>query len=63
MILTIRFIASEHKVRDVKDAISRDMLEGFDAEGIGIASATYDIVGFPKLQIENVSDGKMVNGN
>ncbi|MDQ3633201.1 MAG: mechanosensitive ion channel family protein, partial [Acidobacteriota bacterium] len=61
--LTILFIVSEHKVRDVKDAISRDMLEGFDAEGIGIASATYDIVGFPKLQIENVSDGKMVNGN
>lgn len=60
--LTIRFIVSEHKVRDVKDAISRDMLEGFDAEGIGIASATYDIVGFPKLQIENTSNGKRVNG-
>ncbi|CAN5136933.1 mechanosensitive ion channel [soil metagenome] len=60
--LTIRFIVSEHKVRDVKDAISRDMLEGFDAEGIGIASATYDIVGFPKLQIENMSNGKTVNG-
>lgn len=61
--LTIRFIVGEHKVRDVKDAISRDMLEGFDAEGIGIASATYDIVGFPKLQIENVSNenGKKIH--
>ncbi|MDQ6788236.1 MAG: mechanosensitive ion channel family protein [Acidobacteriota bacterium] len=51
--LTVRFIVSEHKVRDVKDAISREMLKGFDAEGIGIASATYDIVGFPPLRIED----------
>lgn len=51
--LTIRFIVSEHKVRDVKDAISRDMLEGFDAEGIGIASATYDIVGLPPIRVED----------
>ncbi len=56
--LTVRFIVSEHKVRDVKDAISREMLAGFDAEGIGIASATYDIVGFPKLQIENMTNGR-----
>ncbi len=51
--LTVRFIASEHKVRDLKDSISRDILQGFDAEGIGIASATYDIVGFPPLRYEN----------
>lgn len=55
--LTIRFIVSEHKVRDVKNDISRDILRGFDAEGIGIASATYDIVGFPPIQIEDSRNG------
>lgn len=56
--LTIRFIVGEHHVREVKDAISREMIAGLDAAGIGIASATYDIVGFPKLQIENISNEK-----
>jgi small-conductance mechanosensitive channel len=55
--LSIRFIVSEHKVRDVKNDISRDILEGFDAEGIGIASATYDIVGFPPIQVEDSRNG------
>ncbi len=58
--LTIRFIVSEHKVRDVKDAISREILRGFDGEGIGIASATYDVVGFPPLRIEDPRNGKSV---
>ena len=40
-------------VRGLKDSISREILAGFDAEGIGIASATYDIVGFPPLRYEN----------
>ncbi len=61
--LTVRFIASEHKVRDIKDAISREMLQGFDAEGIGIASATYDIVGFPPLRIQSAAgDGAAGDG-
>ena len=62
--LTVRFIVSEHKVRDIKDSISREMLAGFDKEGIGIASATYDIVGFPPLRIEGSSlGGNAPNGN
>ena len=51
--LTVRFIVGEHKVREVKNNISRDMLKHFDENGIGIASATYDIVGFPPIRIEN----------
>jgi small-conductance mechanosensitive channel len=50
--LNLRFIARPHGVRDVKDEISRAVLRRFDAEGIGIASATYDIVGFPPLRVE-----------
>ena len=50
--LTARFIVKDHGVRELKDAISRDILEQFDAAGIGIASATYDIVGLPPLRRE-----------
>jgi len=50
--LSVRFITTEHGVREVKDAISRDMLAALDEAGIGIASATYDIVGFPSIQIK-----------
>lgn len=51
--LTARFIVSEHHVREVKDAISRDLLRGLDKAGIGVASTTFDIVGFPPLRLEN----------
>ncbi len=50
--LSVRFLTTEHGVRDVKDAISRDLLAGLDDAGIGIASATYDIVGFPTIQLK-----------
>ncbi len=58
--LTVRFIVGEHQIRDVKNNISRDMLKNFDENGIGIASATYDIVGFPPLRIENMSSERTV---
>ena len=48
--LGLRFLAPAHGARALKDAMSRDILEAFDAEGIGIASATYDIVGFPAIR-------------
>lgn len=49
--LTVRFVVGTHQIRGTKDAISRDMLVGLDAAGIGIASATYDIVGMPPLEL------------
>ena len=49
--LTVRFVVRTHQIRGVKDAISRDMLIGLDAVGIGIASSTYDIVGLPPLEL------------
>ena len=51
--LTVRFVVREHGIRDLKDSVSRDLLKGFDAAGIKIATTTYNIVGFPPLQIEN----------
>ena len=51
--LTVRFVVREHGIRDLKDAVSRDILKSFDAAGIRIATTTYNVVGFPSLQIEN----------
>jgi small-conductance mechanosensitive channel len=47
--LGLRFGAPAHGARELKDARSREILAGFDAAGVGIASATYDIVGFPRF--------------
>jgi small-conductance mechanosensitive channel len=52
--MTVRFVVKEHGIREVKDRISRDLLDAFDEAGIGIASATFEIVGLPKLQVEEV---------
>lgn len=51
--LTVRFVVRERGVRDVKDAINRDILAALDEAGIGVASATVDIVGLPTLRIQN----------
>lgn len=50
--LTVRFIARDHGTRDLKDAMSREILDALDEAGIGIASATYEIVGMPTVKIE-----------
>ena len=57
--LSVRFIAREHGVRELKDQMTRDILRLLDEAGIGIASGTYEVVGMPPLRIEsaNVSDG------
>ncbi len=54
--LALRCGARAHGVRGLKDAMSRDILAALDAAGIGLASATYDIVGFPPIRIER--DGR-----
>jgi small-conductance mechanosensitive channel len=50
--LTVRFIVEDHGIRAVKDAMARDILRDLDAAGIGIASATFEIVGIPALRLE-----------
>jgi small-conductance mechanosensitive channel len=49
--LAVRFLAETHGVRALKDAIYREILAAFDEAKIGVASATYDIVGFPPIEI------------
>jgi small-conductance mechanosensitive channel len=55
LLLTLRFISRPYGVRDVKDEISRAVLDRFEAQGISVASATYDVVGFPPLKIEGAA--------
>jgi small-conductance mechanosensitive channel len=49
--LTVRFIVGDHGIREIKDAMSRDILAGFDDAGIDVASTTIEIVGFPALRV------------
>jgi small-conductance mechanosensitive channel len=57
--LTVRFIAPTHGVRELKDAMSRDIIDALDRSKIGIASSTYDIVGFPPVRI--ITDAAPIN--
>jgi small-conductance mechanosensitive channel len=50
--LTVRFLSPDHGTREIKDAMSREILDRLDQQGIGIASATYEITGLPVLTIE-----------
>ncbi len=56
--LTVRFIAPVGGVRDLKDELSRDMLSELDKAGIGLASATFDIVGLPPVRLIADSPGQ-----
>lgn len=49
--LTVRFVARDREIRELKDAVTREILAGLDAAGIGVASGTYDIVGLPPIRL------------
>jgi small-conductance mechanosensitive channel len=49
--MTLRFIARSHGVRDLKDKMSREIIDALDEAKIGIASSTYDVVGMPPLRV------------
>lgn len=50
--LALRFIVPDRGIREIKDAMYRDILARFKEAGIAVASSTYDIVGFPPVRIE-----------
>lgn len=56
--LTVRFVLGTHQIRGAKDAMSRYILGELDQAGIGIASATYDIVGMPPLELRSDRAGR-----
>jgi small-conductance mechanosensitive channel len=49
--LSVRFLCMTHEIRALKDGIFRELLARFKAHNIGIASSTYDIVGFPPVRV------------
>jgi small-conductance mechanosensitive channel len=53
--MSLRFLAHDSGVRELKDAMSRDIIDQLDQAGIGIASGTYEIVGVPPVHV--VMDG------
>ena len=48
--LTVRLLTPDRGVRDIKDAMAREVLAKLDDAGIGVASATFEITGLPPLQ-------------
>jgi small-conductance mechanosensitive channel len=54
--LSVRFVVRDHSARAVKDAMSRDILAGLKAAGIGVASGTYAIVQVPPLEVKLQGD-------
>lgn len=54
--LTVRFIVRDRGIRELKDQMSREILEAFEREKIEIASTTLELVGLPPLRIEGVDE-------
>ncbi len=50
--LTVRFIARTHGVRELKDRMSREILDAFDRARISFGASTIEITGLPALRIE-----------
>ncbi|HZS47972.1 MAG TPA: mechanosensitive ion channel domain-containing protein [Blastocatellia bacterium] len=50
--LAVRFITTTPGTRRMKDAMSREILAALEAANIGVASSTYDIVGFPPVRLQ-----------
>jgi small-conductance mechanosensitive channel len=53
--MTVRFIVREHGIRNVKDAITRAVLQRFEEASLEVASATYEIVGLPPVRVRHDS--------
>lgn len=47
--ITARFITEDHGVRDIKDQITRDLLDALDSRHIEFPIPVYEIVGLPKI--------------
>ncbi len=52
--LTARFVIPVRSARRIKSDISEKVLRRYAEEGIAIASATTEIVGFPPLRVEDL---------
>jgi small-conductance mechanosensitive channel len=60
--ITVRFLVPDSGIRGIKSAMSRDILAALDAAKIGIASGTYEIVGFPPVKVQLVNGESLAVG-
>jgi small-conductance mechanosensitive channel len=60
--VTVRFLARTHGVRELKDAISREVLERFEAAGIGVAAPSYAIT-MPGAAANDALPGRWAQGH
>ncbi|HEY0426694.1 MAG TPA: mechanosensitive ion channel domain-containing protein [Pyrinomonadaceae bacterium] len=51
--LSLRFLAKEHGSRDMKDSMSREILDAFEADNIEIASSSIEIGAIPPLVLQD----------
>jgi small-conductance mechanosensitive channel len=49
--LTVRFVGRVREIRGLKDAMSREIIDAFEQAGLEVASATYEIVGLPRVTL------------
>lgn len=56
--LTVRFLAKEHGTRDIKDKMSREILDAFERENIEIATASFEVLGTTSIKLIDNKDGK-----
>lgn len=54
--LTVRFVYRDHGMRAVKDLIARDILGGFEAAGIAVATAAYTVAGLPPIELKEAGE-------
>jgi small-conductance mechanosensitive channel len=59
--MAVRFVTRERGVREIKDAISREILAGLESAGIQIASATFEIVGLPTVRVAGLDSSASVS--
>ena len=62
-ITNLRFVVRATNARVVKDAMSRDILDGLAKGKIGIASSTYAIVEIPPIEVEQVAEPRSWNSH
>jgi hypothetical protein len=60
--LSVRFVTLDYRIRELKDAMSRDILAALDEAGIRVASSTGEIVGVPPLRIQGNLAAGPANG-
>lgn len=53
--LSVRFVVRPRGARNIKDAMSRDILAAMRRAKIGVASGTYAIVQVPTLEVKQLN--------